>query len=74
MTWQTRRAKRVAIDRAEIRRRSRRLGPFMEGCRAGREVNQGAVPRACPYSRETQEAEDWKMGYFDMQEKYDGEV
>jgi len=62
-SWTRRRAKRKAIDQNEIRRRSRRFGPFMAGARAARWTYADGQTRPCPYRSQTQAAQDWQNGY-----------
>ncbi len=72
MTWQTRRAKRVAIDRNAIRQRCRRMGAFAEGSRAARDARIEGMFRTCPYKLDSEQAGDWQRGYDFTWEKYNG--
>ena len=70
MMWKTRRrAKRVAINKAEIRRRSRRLGPFMAGARAARLTkNDVETVPGNPHKPGSQDNDDWNSGWaFEME-------
>lgn len=74
-SWTQRRAKRKAIDQSEIRRRSKRFGPFMEGARAGRimarvgPIDPDRKLALCPHPAGSQKARDWMNGFDSIQER-----